>query len=80
MIILDSGKYSSIFKLERGTAQGDSPSPFLYNLAAQVLLWKLEYDPQIEGIYPNPNRAGNRPVIGKAFVSVRLIITLMGEI
>ena len=63
MIIMGTGKYSSIFRLDRGTAQGDSPSPFLYNLAAQILLWKLEYDPEMEGIYPDPNIIGNRPFV-----------------
>jgi hypothetical protein len=50
-IIMADG-LSKEFKLERGTAQGDSPSPFLYNLAAQILLWKIELDPHLAGIYP----------------------------
>jgi hypothetical protein len=40
------------FELKRGTAQGDSPSPFLYNLAAQVLLLKIELCSELQGIYP----------------------------
>jgi len=51
MIILGNGKFSGKFDLKRGTAQGDSPSPFLYNLAAQVLIWKIELDPEIKGIF-----------------------------
>jgi hypothetical protein len=51
-VILEDGNLSKGFDLKRGTAQGDSPSPFLYNLAAQILLWKIELDPDIEGIYP----------------------------
>jgi hypothetical protein len=31
--------------------QGDGPSPRLYNIGEQILLFKLEYDPQILGIY-----------------------------
>jgi len=56
-IILGEGKKSKIFNLERGTAQGDSPSPFLYNMAAQILIWKIELDNEIEGIMPP--RAGD---------------------
>ena len=31
-------------------AQGDSPSPLLYNFAAQILLFKIELDPGIKPI------------------------------
>ena len=31
-------------------AQGDSPSPLLYNFAAQVLLFKIELEPKIKSI------------------------------
>jgi len=51
VIILENGKLSQKFDLKRGTAQGDSPSPFLYNIAAQILIWKIELDPEIKGIY-----------------------------
>jgi len=61
VVILENGKVSSKFNLRRGTAQGDSPSPFLYNLAAQILIWKIELDPEIKGIHPqlvqNPDPA-----------------------
>jgi len=72
-ILLSNNKLSekSII-LERGTAQGDSPSPFLYNLSAQILIWKIELDNQIEGIYPDPGRgaapgpgAGRDPAPGQ---------------
>ena len=52
-IILTDGNLSNTFDLGRGTAQGDSPSPFLYNLAAQILLLKIELSPDLKGIYPN---------------------------
>jgi len=54
LIILENGKFSDPFDLKRGTAQGDSPSPFLYNMAAQILIWRIELDPNIKGIYPDP--------------------------
>jgi hypothetical protein len=52
MINLENGKMSRVFELKRGTAQGDSPSPFLYNLAAQVLLLRIELCSELQGIYP----------------------------
>ncbi len=41
---------TNIFELERGNAQGDTLSPFLFNLGYQILLLKLEYDLQILGL------------------------------
>ncbi len=52
-IINEEGGYSDIFPLEVGTAQGDCPSPILYNLCNQILLFKLELDPAILSIYDN---------------------------
>jgi len=48
-IMLGSGKLTNIFELERGNAQGDTISPFLFNLGYQILLFKLELFFQIEG-------------------------------
>jgi exonuclease III len=50
-VILEGGKHSRDFDLERGFAQGDGPSPRLYNVGEQILLFRLEYDPEIAGIY-----------------------------
>ncbi len=50
-IILDSGKYSREIDLDRGFAQGDGPSPRLYNIGEQILIFRLEYDPRIIGVY-----------------------------
>ncbi len=36
--------------MERGNAQGDTISPFLFNLGYQILLFKLEFDMQIAGL------------------------------
>ena len=47
-IILKPGELSSLFNLQQGHPQGDSPSPLLYNFAAQVLLFKIELDPRIK--------------------------------
>ena len=40
------------FELGKGHVQGDSPSPLLYNFAAQVLLFKIELEPKIKSIRP----------------------------
>ena len=58
-IITSPGEMSESFELEKGHAQGDSPSPLLYNFAAQILLFKIELDKnnkQIRstGILPGP--------------------------
>ncbi len=38
-IQLSPGSNSDEFPLEKGHAQGDSPSPILYNLAAQIIFF-----------------------------------------
>jgi hypothetical protein len=50
-VILDNGKLSRNIDLDRGFMQGDGPSPRLYNIGEQILLFKLEYDPLISGVY-----------------------------
>jgi hypothetical protein len=50
-VILEGGKQSRDIDLERGFAQGDGPSPRLYNVGEQILLFRLEYDPEIFGVY-----------------------------
>ena len=40
-IITSPGEVSKTFELDKGHAQGDSPSPLLYNFAAQILLFKI---------------------------------------
>ena len=51
-VILGQNLTSEKFNLGKGHAQGDSPSPLLYNFAVQVLLFKIELDPQIKSIRP----------------------------
>ena len=41
-IILEDGSFSENFVLGKGRPQGDPPSPIQYNLAEQILLFKLE--------------------------------------
>jgi hypothetical protein len=48
-ILLEGGRTTTFFDLERGNAQGDTISPFLFNLGYQILLFKLELTFQIEG-------------------------------
>ena len=51
-IILPDGNFSAEIPLERGNSQGDCPSPILFNLCNQILLFKLELDPDIKGPFP----------------------------
>jgi len=53
-IILDNGKLSRTFLLERGRPQGDSPSPRQYNIGEQVLLLKIDLDPLLPAVYAAP--------------------------
>jgi hypothetical protein len=49
-IVLLNDVSTSFFELEQGNAQGDTISPFLFNLVYQILLFKLEYDNQIHSL------------------------------
>jgi hypothetical protein len=53
-IILDNDTYSNFFYLERGNALGDTISPYIFNLGFQILLFKISYDLQIQGIIDTP--------------------------
>jgi len=46
--------FTKYFDLERGTAQGDTISPYIFNIGYQILLFKLNFDLQIEGILEPP--------------------------
>jgi hypothetical protein len=50
-IILDDGSYSRNFKLDRGRAQGDNISPNTFNFGEQILILKIELDPNITGVW-----------------------------
>jgi exonuclease III len=47
-LILDNGGTGKSFNLERGNAQGDVISPFLFNICYQILILKIECDLQIK--------------------------------
>jgi hypothetical protein len=47
--------------LERGNAQGDTISPFLFNIGYQLLILKLNFDLQIAGFLELPNLSRDHP-------------------
>jgi hypothetical protein len=52
-VAFDDGSLSSNFDLDRGDAQGNTPSPILYNIAQQIFLFKLELCPEIKTVFIN---------------------------
>jgi hypothetical protein len=70
-VILENGKKSKFFNLEKETAQGDCPSPLIYNFCAQILIFKIELDPGIRRI-DRPAVDGQHPdlVPDQAFFQV----------
>jgi hypothetical protein len=58
---LENELYSSFFDLERGNAQGDTISPYIFNIGFQILLFKLNFDLQIEGTLDFPVVPENLP-------------------
>jgi exonuclease III len=57
-IILGDEKLGNVFDLERGNAQGDVISPFIFNICYQIVLLKLELDLQIKNALDIPVPAG----------------------
>jgi hypothetical protein len=53
-IILENGLFSEYFDLERGNAQGDTTSPYIFNIGYQILIFKINYDLQIAGLIEPP--------------------------
>jgi hypothetical protein len=53
-IILENDMYSDYFNLERGNAQGDTTSPYIFNIGYQILLLKINFDLQIAGLIVPP--------------------------
>jgi hypothetical protein len=51
----------TFFYLERGNAQGDTTSPYIFNIGFQILLLKLTFDLQIEGLLEFPAVPDNTP-------------------
>ena len=52
-IILEDNSYSRPFPIETGAMQGDAPSPSIFNIGEQILLFRLEFDPEIASIFLN---------------------------
>jgi hypothetical protein len=53
---MDINKLGKSFKLERGNAQGDTISPFLFNICYQILILKIETSLQINSVFENCNQ------------------------
>ena len=53
-IIMEDESLTEFFNLERGNAQGDTISPYLFNIGYQILLFKIEFSLQITGISELP--------------------------
>jgi hypothetical protein len=53
-ITLENNMYSNFFSLDRGNAQGDTTSPYIFNIGYQILLFKLNFDLQIAGLIVPP--------------------------
>jgi hypothetical protein len=53
-IILDNEISSAFFDLQRGNAQGNTISPYIFNLGFQILLFKINYELQIHGAIDPP--------------------------
>ena len=49
-IIDEDDTYSQVFPLEIGTTQGDCPSPTIFIFCVQILLFKVDIDPEIRGL------------------------------
>jgi hypothetical protein len=75
-VILEYDRLSKSFRLEQGNAQGDTISPFLFNICYQILILKINTDLQIESIIdlpaipeqhrPLPDTVSTRPRIALA--------------
>jgi hypothetical protein len=66
-ITLDDGSYSRNFCLDRGRAQGDNISPNTFNFGEQILLFKIELDPTITGVWGHVPRPINMPNVANPF-------------
>ena len=65
-IILEDNSFSKNFNLGKGRPQGDPPSPLQYNLAEQILLFKLELSNELQPLIPvNQNIVFPPQEIGK---------------
>jgi hypothetical protein len=59
-----TGSLGPTFNLERGNAQGDVISPFIFNICYQILVLKIENDLQIKKIEIPINRLADAEYVG----------------
>ncbi len=52
-IAFDDGSHSAEIDLECGRAQGNTSSPIEYNMAQQIIIFKIELCPEVKKIYQN---------------------------
>jgi hypothetical protein len=52
-IAFDDGSHSAEITLECGRAQGNTSSPVEYNMAQQIVLFKIELCPEVQSVYQN---------------------------
>jgi hypothetical protein len=52
-IAFDDGSHSAEIVLECGRAQGNTSSPVEYNMAQQIVLFKIELCPEVRNVYQN---------------------------
>ena len=53
MLIKYNWHGSRSFPIETGTMQGDAPSPAIFNINEQILLFKIEFDPEVASVFHN---------------------------
>ncbi|MBM3939249.1 MAG: reverse transcriptase family protein, partial [Sphingomonadales bacterium] len=59
-IVLDGKRTTDFFPLDRGNAQGDIISPFIFNLCYQIMLFKINYDERIKGVLTHNFQEGDQ--------------------
>ncbi len=70
-IILEDDLTTDYFDLDRGNTQGDTISPIIFNLCYQILLFKLQYDLQIESIAPETPLPASHPPLPETVSTAR---------
>ncbi len=70
-IILEDDLTTDYFDIDRGNAQGDTISPFIFNLCYQILLFKLQYDLQIKSIAPEITLPASHPPLPETVSTAR---------
>ena len=51
LCVINGGKTTPYFMLERGTRQGDPISTYLFILALEVVFYLIKANPDIEGLH-----------------------------